>query len=133
MKPDWKSIAIAFVLGILFGVLFSARCADLGFHGPWDNNPGKFHHRLMEQFTSKLHLKADQQGKVSAILEDSRAKIGALRQEVHPKFEAIRESAKAEIRKLLTPEQQEKFDQMSARMKAHLEKHRQMMAGKNLF
>ena len=44
---------------------------------------------------------------------------------------AIRDSSKAEIRKLLTPDQQEKFDVTIAKMKARFEKHRATFSDKD--
>ncbi len=123
MKLDWKQIVIAFVLGVFLGVLGTVRCLPFGFHSHW-GNPKEFHRHLMQEFTSKLKLTSDQREKVSVILENTRAKVNALREEVHPKFQEIRNSSRIEIRKILTPDQQKKFDAMSAEMDARFEKHR---------
>ena len=122
MKSDWKLTVIVFTIGVILGTSLTSRCASLGAHGWGEKDPAKFHRQMMSQFTSKLKLTPDQQEKVSAILENTRAKISALREEIHPKFEEIRNSSKVEIRKLLTPDQQAKFDVMSAQMEARFEK-----------
>ena len=123
MKPDWKQMIVVLIFGIVLGVLGTLRCMPFGFHGAW-GNPEKFHQHMMAEFTSKLKLTSDQQQKVSAVLDESRVKISALREEVHPKFEAIRNVSKAEIRKLLTSEQQEKFDQLEAKWESTWKKKR---------
>ena len=123
MKLNWKQISVALVLGAILGALGTTQCPLFGPHG-FGRNPEKMHHHMMAQFTSKLQLTPDQQQKVSAILEDTRTRITALRGETRPKFEAIRASTKARIRELLTPEQQKKFDLMTAKMEARMEKRR---------
>ena len=114
MKPDWKQVLVAFIVGVTLGALFVLRVIP----------HGTFRHHTMRQLTSKLHLTPGQQEKITAISEDARKKIGALRDQVHPKFEEIRASSRTEIRKLLAPDQQAKFDEMTAKMDARLEKHR---------
>ena len=122
MKFEWKQIIVAFVLGLALGAFGIVRCLPFGFHGMW-KNPEKFQQHMMQQFTSRLNLDADQQQKISDILNQTRAKMDALRQETHPKFEQIREAAKEQIRVLLTPEQQQKFEAMNAEMDARFKKH----------
>ena len=123
MKTDWKPAIVALAIGIIIGAVGHMRCLPLMGHGEW-KNPEKMHQHIMKEFTSKLNLTTDQQQKVSVILDDTRAKISALRQEVRPRFENIRNASKAQIRELLTPGQQEKFDAMTAKMEARMEKRR---------
>ena len=114
MKPDWKQVLIAFIVVVTLGALFVLRVIP----------HASFHHHTMRQLNSKLHLTADQQEKINDISEDARKKIGTLRNQVHPKFEDIRTSSRTEIRKLLAPDQQVKFDEMTAKMDARLARHR---------
>lgn len=114
MKPDWKQVLIAFVVGALLGGLLAVRCAPRGF----------FHHHMMNNMTSQLRLNTDQREKVAAVSESARQKVSLLRQEIRPRFEEIRAFSRAEIRKVLTSDQQARFDEMTARMDARLEKRR---------
>jgi hypothetical protein len=60
-----------------------------------------------------LALKPDQKTKIQAILAKSQSQIAALPQEERrTKGAAIRETSNKEIRALLTPDQQKKFDAM---------------------
>ena len=59
---------------------------------------------------------------MGAILEDKRHKIEDLRAEIRPRFKEIRTSTSVEIRGLLTPEQQQKFDVMNAQWEAKAKK-----------
>lgn len=123
MKTDWKLAIVALVIGIAIGALGHMRCMPFGEHGAW-KNPEKMRQHMMTEFTTTLGLTADQQQKVSAILADTRVKMDALRKEARPQFEAIRNATRSEIRALLTPDQQTKFDALSAKMDARMKKHR---------
>lgn len=66
--------------------------------------------------TKELNLTSDQQAKVSPIVEEARPQIVAIHQEAMQKTKAIMDTTAAQIRPLLTPDQQAKFDAMR---KAH--------------
>jgi Spy/CpxP family protein refolding chaperone len=55
---------------------------------------------------------------VQAIIDETRNEYRALRTELRPRFEEPRQKARARIRALLTPEQQQKFDGMIAQQDA---------------
>ena len=108
-----KRAAIA-VLILLAGGLIGFRC---GVHfaerlGP-PNSP-KQYARILDHLSSKLRLKPDQRARVADILETNRKTMTQLHDEVHPKFEAIRNATDDDIRKVLDPDQQQKFDRMRA-------------------
>ena len=105
-----KPVLMAFVVGGVVGVAGARWCAPFAFHRHWQETPA----RMLERFSSKLHLTPTQRTQVAAILEAKRKKIEALRAEVRPKFDQIRTATSAEIRPLLRPEQQKKFDVMQA-------------------
>ena len=117
MKLDWRQIIAALVVGLIVGSLGTLRCERSEFRGAW-KNPRAFQKHMMEHFTDKLKLTPGQKEKVSAILNDARSKIDVLRQEVRPRFEEVRNSSRAEILKLLMPEQRKKFDEMTAQRDA---------------
>ena len=116
MKPDWKQIIVAFAVGVMMGIVGTRWCAHCHFHQRRDS--GQFQTRLLQRFSSKLHLTSEQQTQVAAILEAKRQKIDTLRAEIRPKFEEIRTATRTEIRQLLIPEQQQKFDVMNAQFEA---------------
>ena len=74
--------------------------------------------KMLERFSSELKLTPDQKEQVKALLEAKRQKMEALRNEVRPRREEIRQSTQTEIRKLLSPEQQTKFDRMEKEWQA---------------
>jgi hypothetical protein len=69
---------------------------------------------LLERLTRDLELSADQRSQIESVLAARRSRLDALQQDVHDRFEAEQRSLRDEIRKVLTPEQQEKFDKQQA-------------------
>jgi Spy/CpxP family protein refolding chaperone len=70
----------------------------------------------LREFTDKLNLTADQQTKVEPILDQTKPQIVTIHQEAMQKMKTVIDNALSQIRPLLTPEQQKKFD---AIQKAH--------------
>ena len=64
----------------------------------------------LEHLTKALDLTPDQQAKVKAIFEQAKPQLQAARQEAKQKVQAVRENIQSQIRPILTPEQQQKFD-----------------------
>ncbi|HEV2841704.1 MAG TPA: hypothetical protein VGW39_10295 [Chthoniobacterales bacterium] len=83
-------------------------------HGPM------MHHKMvgnpLEDLSKDLELTDDQKAKVQPIIDQAKPQIEAIHKEAMEKTHAIMESAGAQIRPLLTPQQQEKYDAMK---KAH--------------
>lgn len=120
MMIHWKQVLPALAAGILLGAsvpIYAGKHFRRSFQ-----NPEKQGHRMLERFSRKLDLTAEQKEKVGAVLESSRQRMEALWKEGRPKFDAIRESTNTEIRALLGPEQREKFDKLNARMEARRQK-----------
>jgi Spy/CpxP family protein refolding chaperone len=77
----------------------------------------------LEHLTKELDLTPDQQAKVSPIVDQAKPQIQAIHQEAMEKMRAVMENATAQIRPLLTPQQQTKFDAIK---KAHEDMHNAM-------
>lgn len=124
MRAEWQKIVIAFGLGAAIGAAVVMRL-DLIRPSGFQKGPEKFHKRLIEDFNQKLHLTAEQKEKVSAIMEQTKNKMQALKEESKPRFDEIRDQARTEIRKILTPGQQEEFEKMNRRMDERKGKRRE--------
>jgi Spy/CpxP family protein refolding chaperone len=124
MTISWKQAAPAFAVGLLAGALLSfwapRGLMHRGFHG-YDMEHRQ--HELLERFSRKLSLTPEQRTKVGAILEEKGRKMKSLWQDTRPKFDEVRKSTSAEIRALLTPEQQTKFDALQQKMEARWKHH----------
>jgi len=69
-----------------------------------------------EHLTKELGLTDDQKTKVQPIIDQAKPQMKAIHEEAMLKMHALMESTGAQIRPMLTPEQQVKFDAMK---KAH--------------
>jgi Spy/CpxP family protein refolding chaperone len=75
-------------------------------------------HERFEKMRSELNLTDQQTTSVRGILDETRNEYRAVRTELRPRFEEPRLKARARIRALLTPEQQQKFDALVAQQDA---------------
>jgi Spy/CpxP family protein refolding chaperone len=82
----------------------------------------------LEHLSEALSLTSDQKAKVQPIIDQAKPQIAAIHQEAMEKMKAIMESTGTQIRPLLTPEQQQKFDAMK---KAHEDMHKAMQEMQN--
>ncbi len=107
----WLVLVAVFVLGSFTGValtgLYRSRAS-----GERPEAREKAMHERFEKMRSELKLTDEQTKAVQAIIDETRNEYRALRTELRPRFEEPRQKARARIRALLTPEQQQKFDAM---------------------
>jgi Spy/CpxP family protein refolding chaperone len=77
-----------------------------------EGGPGRWHGQglSIEHLTKTLNLTSDQQAKVQPILDQARPQIMAIHKDAMQKTHAVMASTMSQIRPLLTPEQQTKFD-----------------------
>src|SRR5438270_9981458 len=76
-----------------------------GRHGGWHGQ--RF---AMGHLTKALNLTPDQQSKVQPLLDQARPQIIAIHKDAMEKTHAIIDKTMSQIRPVLTPEQQKKFD-----------------------
>ena len=77
-------------------------------HGRRDNE------KRFEEMKRDLGLTDEQAGQIRAVLDETRNEYRALREKCRPQYDAARSAARARIRALLNPEQQQKFDAKTA-------------------
>ena len=77
-----------------------------------NDRPHRWHKRgnPVEHLTKALDLTPDQVAKIQPIFDQAKPQLKAARQESKDKLIAIRESIQSQIRPILTPAQQQKFD-----------------------
>ncbi len=116
----WLVLVVVFLLGCVTG----GALAGL-YHARAGANRAFVHERErqahFEEMRRELNLSDEQTAAVRAILDETRSEYRALRSELRPRFEEPRQKARARIRALLTPEQQQKFDEIVARQDAERE------------
>ena len=116
-------LALAFLLVFVAGV---ATGAFLGFHhlshhiimGP--PHSGDVPDRMREHMRRALGLTAEQEKKISPIIDATSAKLETIRIETAERVRTVMEESKKEVAPLLTPEQQKKLDALET-------EHRKMM------
>ena len=104
-----------------------------GAHGPKHEGP---HHHMMgnplEHLSKDLNLTDDQKTKVQPIIDQVKPQMKAIHEEAMQKMHALMESAGTQIRPLLTPEQQVKFDAMKKAHEDMRKAHEEMEAAKKM-
>jgi Spy/CpxP family protein refolding chaperone len=114
----WLVLVAVFALGAVTGValtsLYRSRTGG-------SEAREKAARERFEKMRTELSLTDQQTQSVRAILDETRNEYRALRTELKPRFEEPRQKARARIRALLTPEQQQKFDAMIAQRDAQHE------------
>jgi len=119
MKIDWRKYAPIFLLGLLLGAA-GGSLAQRAAARHWKKGPHAS--RMLEKLGRELQLDAGQKDAAKILLESDRVKFEALHEESLARFQALRAASRAEIRKLLTPEQQAKFDVIAARHEARMKR-----------
>ncbi len=88
---------------------------ERGWHGGHDGG-GMHGGMLLEHLTKNLDLTPQQQQQVAPIIEQARPQMQAIHKEAMEKAKTVMENAASQVRAVLTPQQQAKFDAMR---KAH--------------
>ena len=110
MKP--RLITLMGALALALGAVVAVKAGHPGGHGP-------AHHSLsghLDALTKDLNLTADQQLRVKPIIEQAKPQVQAIHEEAMEKMKSVMETTVAQLRPLLTAEQQQKVD---AIRKAH--------------
>ena len=116
----WFSLFVlaVFCLGLASGLMIGRRMIGPpmpGFgpgFGPMSRRSGPPPERLVEHLTSELQLNTEQRAQIDAILKSRRQKLEDLQHDVHQRFEREQQELRDEIRKVLTPDQQQHFDKL---------------------
>jgi Spy/CpxP family protein refolding chaperone len=112
----WLVVVGVFVLGCVTGAALD-RVYRLRA-GNEERHEGRRRGDLFEKMKSELNLTDQQAKEIGSIIEQSREEYRALRNEVSPRYDAVRAGARARIRALLNPEQQQRFDARTAEQDA---------------
>jgi|SRR5207244_2521310 len=116
----WLVLVAVFVLGSVTGAaltgLYRSRAS-----GDRPEARERAMHERFEKMRQQLNLTDQQTTAVRAILDETRNEYRALKTELRPRFEEPRQKARARIRALLTPGQQQKFDAMVVQQDAQHE------------
>lgn len=120
-------VLVVFCVGLAGGVLIGRRLprerpVDRVLRGPRDVPPGALDGRrggpmrgvLVERLARDLDLTPEQRVRIDAILAAGRARLETLQRDARQRFDDEGRGLRAQIRDVLTPEQQRKFDEQNA-------------------
>lgn len=118
----WLVVLGVFVLGCVTGASLDSLYRLKASNAGRQEKPGRRDkENVFEKMKGELNLTEQQATDVRAIIEQSREEYRALRNEVRPRYDAVRAGARARIRALLNPEQQQRFDATTAERDARRE------------
>ncbi len=102
-------VFVVFLLGLLLGGVGN-HLWDERVHGQDQVNTKPTRQQVLDDLTQRLQLTPDQQNKIAASIDDTRSKWQVLYAPLDAPREQIRQQGRANIRAVLTPDQQAKFD-----------------------
>ena len=115
-------VVIVFVLGILCGALGTHLLYKYRIESIISGKGQSREENIVSRLDRKLQLDDRQEEQVRAIVHEAETEIKTLRKQLRPQTEAIIENAQGKIRRLLSPEQLAKYEQMIAERKEKLRK-----------
>jgi len=132
-----RIISITTAVGLAVASLVYLQAKEPGEHGPkHEHGPGPHEQHMMgnplEHLSKDLNLTDDQKTKVQPIIDQVKPQMKAIHEEAMKKMQALMESTGAQIRPLLTPEQQVKFDAMKKAHEDMKKAHEEMEAAKTM-
>jgi Spy/CpxP family protein refolding chaperone len=130
-----KIISITAAAALSLASLVYLQAKEPGEHGPkHEHGPGP-HHEMgnpLEHLSKDLNLTDDQKSKVQPIIDQTKPQLAAIHKEAMEKAHALLENATSQIRPLLTPPQQQKFDAMKKAHEDMRKAHEEMDDAKKL-
>lgn len=116
MNLQQKQLIASLLIGCLIGAAAGSHFQKMAMHRFWEHGPNT--QRLFTRFNNELNLDSQQQETTKKIIQRHHDEMLALQKETLAKFQAIRMAMRADMAKILNPDQQEKFHQMAARWDA---------------
>jgi len=114
-------VVLLFVSGLVIGVMGTHLYYFYHLRGPRGGPPGPGAGFIVGAMERDLGLSPEQAREVRAIIERARQRGFELRRDTLPRMHEIMEATTRDIRAVLTPEQRERFDALSARRGRWLE------------
>jgi hypothetical protein len=109
-KQTMKRVLLITAAAIMLGAMNLAQAQPPG--GPHSG----MHHNPLQELSSSLNLTDAENAKIQPIIDQAKPQLQAIHQDAMTKAKAVIDNAIAQIRPLLTPDQQTKLD---AIVKAH--------------
>jgi Spy/CpxP family protein refolding chaperone len=112
------TLLVVFGLGAATGVAGTRYTSSRSLHHFLDAPPSEAHRRaIVWALERKLSLTSEQRDRIEAILASHNAEFVAIARRTEPELEPLWARVHDEMRATLTPEQQGKFDELTAKYK----------------
>lgn len=116
LRPDHRTatfLGLLFVSGLLLGGTLMNLAEHYWFHAhPASEYDIRQHRLIAAQMTQRLHLTAQQQQQVDAVLRETVGQYQALEQHLAPQFDQVRQQDRDHLRAILNPQQRQDFDRL---------------------
>ncbi|HEX4641454.1 MAG TPA: hypothetical protein VH252_08715 [Chthoniobacterales bacterium] len=103
-----SAACVALFVTVSIGLAQDPAAGNNDRHKRWQHKRGN----PVEHLTKALDLTPDQVAKIQPIFDQAKPQIKAAREEGRQKVQAVRENLRSQIRPILTPAQQQKWDAM---------------------
>ena len=110
-------VLLIFLAGVVTGALLAPRFGRTFMRPP---GPKQMSRHMLQHLQEGLALTPEQVEQVQPLVEETGRDLEAIRRDTTRKVMARVEASHAEISKLLTPEQQAKFEKMKAESREHM-------------
>jgi Spy/CpxP family protein refolding chaperone len=117
----WKlviSVALVFILGVLVGSMGAGLFIKHHFPPP-KGDPSEMRAFILKKFSQKLDLTEEQRDGFKAIIDQVGERLEEHFRKTHSEIGEIVEPGFSQMRKLLSPDQQEKFDELIEKFEKH--------------
>jgi Spy/CpxP family protein refolding chaperone len=127
----WLAVVflVGAAIGALFGYSFAHHTVMAKTNVPPMTEPERRAKRVAD-ISKEVGLTPEQSQKVDEIIRQAHSNMKAIRQKAEADVDAVRETARNEMRGMLTPEQKAKFEAMIQRMDAERKKAQSQQSGK---
>ena len=109
-------VLVIFILGAIVGTLITRMCYEKRIEALVSGNSQAREEALINMMNKRLKLDDAQRDQVRTIIHNTRH---AIHQQIQPLTLAAREKSRAELRKIMRPEQIENYEKMLAENKDH--------------
>ncbi len=120
----WKAIAgvlLVFATGMAAGALLTQRYHQGRMERILSGRPGAAADIVVRRLSRSLDLDTAQRERVRTIVTETRREMEEIRKPFRPRIEEALDRSRARIREVLRPDQQARFDRLTAEWKARKE------------
>lgn len=117
-----SGVVLIFILGAISGALGTYIFYETRVEPYKKGGHERRHEVIMKRLSRQLDLDREQYDQVGAVMQEISSEIRLVRAQYRPQIETILEQGQEKIRKILRPEQREKYEKIIAKYKGRSKK-----------